>query len=435
MADAQKPDDEQQKPDVEPATGADTDDDRGAAAERGQDATADAAAPEAATDVPADDAATAAGDAQRPRRRYGLWLALIVIVLAAALAGWWWLQRDADSEAPATAAPAAPADARPQTNTTEDLIPAATEADIDALRRDIERLEGALADARGALDALSETVDDETRARERLADSIDEKVDLLDSLPGRVENLEQGVETLQGVSAGSRDGWLLAEAEYYMQIANAQLQLANNPALATRALQLADRRVRELANPAYTPVRRAIADELAALSAVEDVDIEGITLSLGSLAAMVPTLPLENEVIVPGDDAGSPALDETSGWARARAATREALSGMVRVRRSDERVQPMLSPEAEYFLRLNLQLQLQAARLSLLVGDSAGFRQSLDDADAWLQRYFDADNPSVANARELLEQTARTTVVNERPDISGSLTLLRRQRALERGGE
>ena len=219
------------------------------------------------------------------------------------------------------------------------------------------------------------------------------------------------------------------------QIANAQVQLANNPALAARALQLADQRVRELSNPAYTPVRRAIADELAALAATEDVDVEGITLALGSLAATVPTLPLVNDIAVPGDDTPAADLDGMSGWARAGAATREALSGMVRVRRSDERVEPMLSPEAEYFLRLNLQLKLQAARLSLLLGDAAGFRQSLDDAATWLGQYFDRDDPAVTTAIATLEQTAATAIVTERPDVSGSLTLLRRQRQLARAGE
>ncbi|MEO0631602.1 MAG: uroporphyrinogen-III C-methyltransferase, partial [Planctomycetota bacterium] len=385
-----------------------------------------------------------------PPRKRKLGLIATGVILIAVVAGALWLKQR--GEAPATTpganeAPAQQADTASATtptattatvaqSTPESIIPAATQADIDNLRDALRRMQAELEASRSEVGTLSEAVRDQERENARLTASIDERVDLLDSLPGRVLNLEQGVETLQGISAGSRDAWLLAEAEYYMQIANAQVQLANNPSLAARALQLADARVRELANPSYTPVRRAIAEEIATLTATEDVDIEGITLSLGSLAAMVPTLPLVNEISVPeADGDGDVDIDTLSGWQRARAATSQAMSGMFRVRRSDERVEAMLSPEAEYFLRLNLQLQLQAARLSLLLGDAAGFRQSLDDAGGWLGEYFDTDNPSVANALALLEQTSDSTIVTARPDVSGSLTLLRRQRTLERAGE
>lgn len=427
----------------------------GEAAAADRDAGSGPAAEAPQADASFDDAAAgSSGEAETPgddKRRVGLWLVILVVTVAV-IAGGWWLKQRGDAPppeparavdrdpAPAQSAPATRADAIAPTRETrtapaEDLIPAATQADIDALRDEIGRLSAALDEARGEIERLRSDVGAVERDNTRMAASIEERVDLLDSLPGRVLNLEQGVETLQGISAGSRDAWLLAEAEYYMQIANAQVQLANNPALAARALQLADQRVRELANPAYTPVRRAIADELAALGATEDVDVEGITLSLGSLAAMVPALPLVNDIVVPEDDAPGADLDALSGWARASAATREALSGMVRVRRSDERVEAMLSPEAEYFLRLNLQLQLQAARLSLLLGDSAGFRQSLDDAATWLGQYFDREDAAVTRAIETLEQMAATAIVTARPDVSGSLTLLRRQRTLERAGE
>ncbi len=434
--------------------------DEAAAAEEAPagDAPAEASTGDASFDdaTPAGDAGGDDGATGKSGGRGGLWIVVLVVAVAAVAGGWWLKQqgdqpverpapaRAADTSAPAesttpASTPAAAENTAPPPTTratpAENLIPAATQADIDALRDEIGRLSSELEAARGGLDSVRSNVSALERDNTRMSAAADERMNLLDSLPGRVQNLEQGVETLQGISAGSRDAWLIAEAEYYMQIANAQVQLADNPALAARALQLADERVRELANPAYTPVRRAIADELAALAATEAVDVEGITLSLGSLAAMVPTLPLVNEIVVPEDDTPAEDIDELSGWARASAATRGALSGMIRVRRSDERVEAMLSPEAEYFLRLNLQLQLQAARLSLLLGDAAGFRQSLDDAATWLSQYFDPEDTSVTTAIETLEQTAATAIVTERPDISGSLTLLRRQRTLERAGE
>ena len=121
---------------------------------------------------------------------------------------------------------------------------------------------------------------------------IDERIRLLDSLPARMTSIEGSVASLAGISAGARETFLLAEAEYYLQIANAQLQLANNPHLASLALSMADERLIQLSNPALTDVRGALADELAALDVLVKPDIEGATLTLASLARVVESLPL-----------------------------------------------------------------------------------------------------------------------------------------------
>lgn len=375
----------------------------------------DAASASAATD----DADTSGGST----RKRVLWLAIVIIGIVLAAAAFLFWPRAAETPT-ATETSAAPA------QRTEDLIPAATLADVDALRDEIGRLNSNLGELATALDDAEATINRQNRDFERLKEGIDERVDLLDSLPGRVQNTEDALSTLQGISTGSRNAWLLAEAEYYMQIANAQVQLANNPELAATALELADQRVRELGDPAYTPVRRALANEIAALNAVTGSDIEGVTLTLGSLASMVPTLPLINEIDVPEGDSERADLDALSGWQRMKASVNAALSGLVRIRQSDERVKAMLSPEAEYFLRLNLQLQLQAARLSLLLSETAGYQQSLQDAAGWLRDYFDRNNAGVQNALEMIDDIAETQMVAERPDISGSLRLLRQQRTV-----
>ena len=425
MSDGKKPQQDDPGNEDPEAAGADAQNtDQAPGSEAGDDAPAKANA-DALTD--GETAATAAPPSSKqtgkPRRKSLLWLSVAVIGVIAIIAAYLLWPRA--EQAPAIAEPAA---ASPQRS--EDLIPAATLADIDALRDEIRALNTNVGELATALDAADDTIARQNRDFERLKDSIDERVDLLDSLPGRVRNTEDALSTLQGISAGSRKAWLLAEAEYYMQIANAQVQLANNPELAATALELADQRVRELGDPAYTPVRRALASEIAALKAITGNDIEGVTLTLGSLASMVPTLPLINEIDVPEDGAARTDLDGLSGWQRMKASVSNAMSGLVRIRQSDERVKAMLSPEAEYFLRLNLQLQLQAARMSLLLSETAGYQQSLQDAAGWLREYFDRDDAAVQNALAMIDDIASTQVVGERPDISGSLRLLRQQRTV-----
>jgi len=253
---------------------------------------------------------------------------------------------------------------------------------------------------------------------------LNERVENLDSLPGRVGNLEGSIASLQGISKGARDAWLLAEAEYYMQIANAQLQLAGNPHLASLALSFADERVLQLADPALTEVRRALSDELRAIEVMEKPDIEGVTLTLASLAGVVDSLPLRQEVDLP--DSEMDEIDpELSGMDRALASLKRAIGDVVSVRRTDEAAAPLTAPDAVYFLRANLALQFQAARLALLRNEKEIFEQSLDDASDWLARYYDTESAPVQSALETIAEIRNGLFSVSPPDISESLRLLR----------
>ena len=283
-----------------------------------------------------------------------------------------------------------------------------------------------LGDSLGELAAADETVAAELRA---LRTELDSRIQLIDSLPSRVANIENAMAALQGISTGARNTLLLAEAEYYMQLANAQLQLAGNPELAALALGMADDRLVQLADPALTEVRRALADELAALDVMDKPDIEGATHTLSSLARVVTTLPLRQAGV--DDTESATSTDEApSGVDRAWNSVKRAASGLVRVTPPDETAVPLLTPDAEYFLRTNLTLQLQVARLALLRGEQAVFEQSLADADNWLRDYFDTNSAQVRGARATIEEIRSSMVVVTPPDISESLQLLRQYNTL-----
>lgn len=300
----------------------------------------------------------------------------------------------------------------------------------------VARLESRVAEATGslgALDARIEEVGQQDPGIDAALDAVrreyDERLRALDALPARLSTLEGSVASLAGVSEGARNAWVVAEAEYYMQIANAQLQLANNPHLAALALRMADERIVQLADPRLTDVRRALSDELAALDVMEKPDIEGVTLTLASLARVVESLPLGSEALA--DDEDDEGVDpELSGAGRAWASVKNAMSGLVKVTPRDQAKLVALTPDAEYFLRSNLALQLQSARLALLRGEQAIFEQSLDDTTALLHDYFDLGSAQVAATLQTIAEVRNHVFAVEVPDISESLRLLRQFRTL-----
>jgi len=339
------------------------------------------------------------------------WLALVVSLVAAVGIGYMVVQ-DWRAQSAANESTASLVDLRNRMASSSDSLSTLDES-ITAL---------AQADALGAAEF------------EALRQNVDTRLQLLDSLPPRLSNLENSMSSLQGVSAGARNTWLIAEAEYYMQIANAQLQLAGNPRLATLALGMADERITQLADPALTEIRRTISDELAALEIMDKPDIEGITLTLASLARVVDSLPLR-QIAESRSDEGSEVDAELSGVDRAWASVKGAVSGLVSVSGPDQTAIPLLTPDAVYFLRTNLTLQLQAARLALLRGEQAVFQQSLNDAATWLELYFDADSAQVESALDTIDEIRGGMFAITTPDISQSLRLLRQYKTLAEPGQ
>ena len=311
-------------------------------------------------------------------------------------------------------------DESPAAGGTEALITSLSDA-LEANDRKLDELEQSVA----AIDVgdAPEPVDVDAIER-RLQGRLQQNLRQLESVPARVASLESSLTSLRGISTGARDAWLLAEAEYYLQIANGQLQLANNPGLASMALKLADERIVELGDPGLTDVRRVLADEVRSLDALELPDIEGTTLTLSSLARVVDTLPLQQRIVLTGDSPAAPD-EELSGTDRALASLKSAMSGVVSVRRTDEATRPLIAPEAAYFLRANLALQLQAARLAVLRGEQALFQQSLDDASAWLREYYDTESQPVRSTLQTIGEIREDTFTRAMPDISGSLRLIR----------
>jgi uroporphyrin-3 C-methyltransferase len=339
------------------------------------------------------------------------WLALLLAMIATAGVGLDYLQsRNTEGSAAAAAA--------------------ANEARLRDLTTSFSATQQAMLALEERLATLTSADSEQGAAIDRITRQLNDRLQRIEGVPGRLSTLEATMASLQGISTGARDAWLLAEAEYYMQIGNAQLQLANNAELAMLALTHADERIVQLGDPRLTGVRQALSDELRSLEIMEKPDIAGITLTLASLAAAVDSLPLRQEAVAAGDQASGGVDPELTGMDRAWASVRNALDGVVKVRDTGEVEQPLVAPDAQYFLRTNLALQLQAARLALLRGEEEVFRQSLNDADAWLAEYYAASSTGVQSARATIAEIRDSVFQVAMPDISGSLRLLRQFNAL-----
>lgn len=228
----------------------------------------------------------------------------------------------------------------------------------------------------------------------------------------------------------SERGWTLAEVEYLLRIANQRLQLQRDLNTAGQALDAADERLREMADPHYLSVREQIARDLDAIQAVPAVDTDGLSVKLGAALQNIDKLPVagthyepvaHTKAASPGSESTAQNIDELVTLIR------ETLSELFRLREHDQPVGPMLPPDREYFLRENLRLQLAAARLALLRNDNVQYHSALQTASDWLHSYFDKDSALVQQLTTELGQLAKVNIRPTLPDVSASLRLLRQQ--------
>lgn len=235
----------------------------------------------------------------------------------------------------------------------------------------------------------------------------------------------------------TRTDWLLAEAEYLLRIANQRLMIEKDIRGAMSALEAADEVLTESDDIGVYPVRQQLAREILALKGLTGVDRTGLYLTLE--AAIDSIHQLTDQALISENAPGfvvNAAQGESAGTGEEPGAVVQAwnkvkatLMQVVVVRRMDEPVKPLLSPDQSAYARLNLQLMLEEAEMAVLRGNQPLYERALTKARTTIDDWYNASNPRVTALSETLAELAGKNVDPELPDISQSLDLLKERLA------
>lgn len=237
------------------------------------------------------------------------------------------------------------------------------------------------------------------------------------------QNLQDLATAFASTQGPKPSDWLQAEAEYLLRLANHRLQLEGDLAGAKTLLASADERLTKADNPALFVVRQAIANELAELNSIDTLDQSGIYFKLSALEGQIDQLPLP---MAPENRSAfrQTQLEENQEQSVWQTLWNEAKT-LVVVRHRDEKITPLLPPEESLYLRHNLRLTLQQAQIALLKEEQTLFRTLLQQASVWVETHFDQSAARTQNVVSTLKALAEQNIRQQRPDISGSLNLLR----------
>tara|TARA_S200002703_G_scaffold140752_1_gene132148 strand:+ start:615 stop:1823 length:1209 start_codon:yes stop_codon:yes gene_type:complete len=364
-------------------------------------------APEPATEQPASQSEAP------PRARSGgavSWFALLLVLGLGAAAAWLVLQAQSREAAVLQRlVELEEVDHSAQVVAADDTDDAEIRAELRALERSVQ-------------DTLEQRLNTVQPQLQRQAASVQEQASRLQALETRLAEQRAELAQLRG---GDRDSWLLAEVEYLLRLANQRLIMAGDAVSARRLLQSADGILRQLDSTALHPVRRAVAEDLAALRALPELDVEGLYLRLGALVDQVAGLVIF-ELPERADGPEAAAADTwqqrlQQGYQQALA----TLSKYIVVRRREVPIEALVDPQWEGLLRQNLVMLLQQAQVALLSGNQPLYEASLQRAQRWLTEFFLADEAAASAAANELEALSDEVIAVPLPDISASLAALK----------
>lgn len=243
------------------------------------------------------------------------------------------------------------------------------------------------------------------------------------------QQMLQSIEVLFKQKGRERIGWVLSEVEYLLLIANHSLQLQHDVATAIAALEAADSRLLDTGDPGSIASRTQIRDEIQTLKALQQPDLVGMAARLSSIIKSIPTLPVKYSQLNTREKIDSlikkKASHDAADLEQAGKDFLRELRALVVFRKLDESPKALMTPKEQFFLQQNLQLKLETARRSLLMGQQNLFTISLNEAQQWLQEFFDQEVPQVKQTAEELTNLQAMTISTNMPDISASIKVLR----------
>ncbi|WP_277252396.1 uroporphyrinogen-III C-methyltransferase [Neptunomonas phycophila] len=303
-------------------------------------------------------------------------------------------------------------------------------ADIEALKAQVSE----------AINSANATVADAKSLVSTQVSSVNQSLTMLQNQTAKEqagiaelqERLTQSIQQVQAKQTNTRKDWLLAESEYLLRLANQRVMMEQTPVGALALLKSADKILKETDDVSIYAVRKALAEDIASLEAVPTFDLEGSYLKLAALNNQVNNLrliPLTEKNQLPSlieemtpDTVDTSLMDNVrDSWAKAV----DKFEKLVVIQHHDKKIEPLLSPEQNYYLQQNLHLMLEQAQLALLQRKQVAFDRSLDKAEEWLSTYFEADDATTQSLLRGVNELKSLQISPQMPDISGSLNALK----------
>ncbi|KKY92031.1 uroporphyrin-III methyltransferase [Klebsiella variicola] len=256
------------------------------------------------------------------------------------------------------------------------------------------------------------------------ADQLSQAKHEQETLTKQLDELQQKVAVISGSDAKT---WLLAQADFLVKLAGRKLWSDQDVTTAAALLKSADASLADMNDPSLIGARRAITDDIATLSAVSQVDYDGMILKVNQLANQIDNLRLadNNDDDSPMDSDSDELSSSINEWrVNLQKSWQNFMDSFITVRRRDETAVPLLAPNQDIYLRENIRSRLLVAAQAVPRHQEETWKQSLDNVSTWVRAYYDTDDATTKAFLDEVDKLSQQSITMTVPETLQSQALL-----------
>ncbi|MGS0628787.1 MULTISPECIES: uroporphyrinogen-III C-methyltransferase [Photorhabdus] len=245
-----------------------------------------------------------------------------------------------------------------------------------------------------------------------------------EQLDNRLQELQAKISAL---SSSDVKSWLLAQADFLVKMAGRKLWNDQDVITAAALLKNADASLAEMNDPSLIEIRRAITQDISELSAINQVDFDGIILRVNQLSNQVDNLRLADNTTdsSPMDEDNDELTSTLSEWRQNLSKSWNSfMDNFITIRRRDSAAEPLLAPNQDIYLRENIRARLLIAAQAIPRHQGEVFKQSLETVSTWVRAYFNINDPNTKAFLEEIDSLSQQPISITVPDHLSSQPLL-----------
>jgi uroporphyrin-III C-methyltransferase len=221
------------------------------------------------------------------------------------------------------------------------------------------------------------------------------------------QNSQQVASNLDKINdiAGRRPAdWLLAEANYLLNIAGRKLWLEHDVKTSLFMLQAADSRLQDVNDTSLLAVREKLASDIVALQQITPLSTTSIALSISGLAKQIDSLPLAYfHKPEPKELTTEISADEGDWQSNLMKSINHVFEGFFRYEKITTEIKPFMSEQQQWLVQQQLRFLLLSAQTAALQEKWPVFTDALNNASNLLSEHFDGQQASVIQFNDNLQ--------------------------------
>ena len=274
-----------------------------------------------------------------------------------------------------------------------------------------------------------------TQQLDKTQDQIDAKIaaktntidETRNSLQAKFDELNKQLQTVMNQRFYQSQNWQLLKARYYLELAQINAHWSKSFAATVAMLQQADQLLEQLNDPKVFDIRQAIAKDIAQLQALPKIDVAGILSQLDAAQNSLTDLNIPS--VLNNEKPETTKSPEASKgnlpvWHLHLQDSMNLLNKLVVIRRNDENIKPLISPEFEAILKENIRLNLQEAQWAVLNRNPQVYQLVLNQALTTLKKNFNQGAQNTASLIKKLTDLQQVQLTQKKPEIGSALPLL-----------